>query len=186
MCDISDIIILLSKCIKLMKIFGVKLKINKSKQLIINKVLLTVVTTLFLYLLVNIFNNESLIEGVENKGESNTSWTKLSITKQIDSLIDKSDTLTENVLNLSQGDPEKLDYDKLTSIQVLKKTLLTMKDDFNGNSSSIGLSSIKNPFSKSDDNDDNNDNDSNDLYKSTGDDITSAKNKLSSFTKSLF
>ena len=160
-----------------MKVLGVHLKFNKANKKIAYKVLLTAITSIFLYLLVNIFSNSSLMEGVENKGESNTSWTKLSVTKQIDSLIDKSDTLTENVLNLSQGDPEKLDYEKLTSIQVLKKTLVNMKDEFTGNSMGMGLSSIKNPFSKDGEDSEKNEDDNTD---------TSTKNKISSFAKSLF
>lgn len=68
-------------------------------------------------------NPYSVIEGVTNKDEASTPWTKLPVNKQIEKLLNESNTMTEHTLNSSQGDPEKVDYDKLIYIQNLKKSL---------------------------------------------------------------
>ena len=110
------------------------------KNMIVALVIAFILTSLY-----TIFNNTfSIIEGVENKDDPSTSWTKLSVSKQIQTLIDKSNTEIENILNLSQGDPQTLDVEKLTEIRMLKKTLSDME-----NTSNNGKSYISNPFSKS-------------------------------------
>lgn len=110
------------------------------KNMIVALVIAFLLTSLY-----TIFNNTfSIIEGVENKDDPSTSWTKLSVSKQLQTLIDKSNTEIENILNLSQGDPQTLDIEKLTEIRMLKKTLSDME-----NTSNNGKSYISNPFSKS-------------------------------------
>lgn len=110
------------------------------KNMVVAIVIAFILTSLY-----NMFNNTFvIIEGIQNKDGVSTSWTKLSVSKQLQTLIDKSNTEIENLLNLSQGDPKTLDVEKLTEIRMLKNTLSDMQNTLNSDKSYIS-----NPFSKS-------------------------------------
>lgn len=89
-------------------------------------------------------------EGLVNKDEISTPWTKLPVHKQIQRLNEESNTIIEHILNTSQGNPEKLDYDKLLYVKKIKSSLDEIKNQ-NTDTNASTLSTY-NPFNKTSDN----------------------------------
>ena len=91
---------------------------------VFKNIVLTFISVSVISLCIYIFNyftsgdQYTIIEGVTNKDEASTPWTKLPVDKQIENLLNEANTMTEHTLNTSQGDPEKVDYDKLIYIQI--------------------------------------------------------------------
>jgi hypothetical protein len=139
-----------------------KLKIidDVFKKLVLTFISLSVIS-LCIYVL-NMFNTSNpynIIEGVANKDEASTPWTKLPVNKQIEKLLNESNTMTEHTLNSSQGDPAKVDYDKLIYIQKLKTSLRDIESSGSSGESYKQQMTKYNPFAGKGGNDNDDDGD---------------------------
>lgn len=137
---------------------GLKSQIKKIDGIFKN-IVLTIISLFAISLCIYIFNyftsnnQYTIIEGVTNKDDTSTPWTKLPVNKQVEKLLNEANTITEHALNSSQGDPEKVDYDKLIYIQNLKKSLREIDSSTTETYANLNIDIDKyNPFSGKEDN----------------------------------